>query len=162
MGQKKITLQTIATHLGCNVSTAHGLVKKLDIDRTNTTLDEIRFLYIQHLRKVVADRGGDSAFDLTVNRTRLAKEQADRLAIKNEITRGQLASVAYLELILANTSAKAAGLFDALPGMMKRHIPHLTEKNIDLVRAEIAKVVALFEAMTLRDSLEEIKKTKID
>src|ERR1700712_838856 len=48
--------------------------------------------YLAHVRDIAANRTGDEAtnLDLTEQRARLAKEQADGAAIKNGVLRGEL------------------------------------------------------------------------
>lgn len=56
-------------------------------------LDACRVAYIRHLRTVAAGhQSADGALDLTAERARLSKEQADAQELKNAITRGELVS----------------------------------------------------------------------
>ncbi len=54
-------------------------------------LDQCRVAYIRHLRETAAGRGaGPAADDLTAERARLAREQADHFALKNAALRKEL------------------------------------------------------------------------
>ncbi len=54
--------------------------------------------YTAHLREVAAHRGGETAIlDLTTERARLAKEQADGQELKNRQARGELVAAADVE-----------------------------------------------------------------
>jgi len=57
-------------------------------------LDACRLAYLRHMREVAAGRSGVSAsgdaLDLAGERARLAKEQADAQAMKNDVARGAL------------------------------------------------------------------------
>lgn len=84
-------------------------------------------------------------------RARLAKEQADRVAMQNAVTRGELAPVVLLEQVLAAAAGKVAGIFDAIPGLVRRRVPRLTREELDPIAAEIAKARNLVAAMSLAD-----------
>lgn len=55
------------------------------------TLDEYRAAYIKHLRGRAAGHVSEDGLDLTAERARLAKEQADRIAMENAEARGEQA-----------------------------------------------------------------------
>src|SRR5699024_9229532 len=46
--------------------------------------------YCRHIREVAAGRGGSEQMNLTAERARLAREQADSYELKNAVTRGEL------------------------------------------------------------------------
>jgi phage terminase Nu1 subunit (DNA packaging protein) len=55
------------------------------------TLDEYRVAYIRHLRKRAAGHiSADGSLDVTAEKARLTKEQADRVAMENAEARGEL------------------------------------------------------------------------
>lgn len=59
--------------------------------RGSLDLDACRVAYIRHLREVAAGRAaGPSGDDLTAERARLAREQADNYALKNAAARLEL------------------------------------------------------------------------
>jgi len=112
--------------------------------------------YCGHLREQAAGRSsGIGTLNLVDERARLAREQADKIAYQNAITRGELAPVAILEEVLANTAAKVAKIFDAIPGMVRRRIPTLTADDIDLIADEIAKGRNLVAQISLADVYED-------
>ncbi len=94
---------------------------------------------------------GAGDLNLAGERARLAKEQADRVAMQNAVTRGELAPVVLLEQVLAAAAGKVAGIFDAIPGLVRRRVPRLTREELDLIAAEIAKARNLVAAMSLAD-----------
>jgi len=60
-------------------------------DPRSASLDEIRVAYIRGLRAAAAGHvSADGTLDLTAERARLAKEQADAQELKNAVTRGAL------------------------------------------------------------------------
>ncbi|MHB1360406.1 MAG: terminase small subunit [Rhodocyclaceae bacterium] len=89
--------------------------------------------------------------DLVAERTRLAKEQADKMAMQNAVQRGELAPVALIEEVLTKAASKVAGILDAIPGMIRRRVPLLTADDIDRIAAEIAKARNRVAGMSLAD-----------
>lgn len=96
------------------------------------------------------DPGAEQS-ELDQERTRLAKEQADKLAISNAERRGELAPVALLEQILATAGARVCAVFDAIPGKIKRRVPSLRAKDVEAIKQEIASARNVIALMTLSD-----------
>jgi phage terminase Nu1 subunit (DNA packaging protein) len=107
--------------------------------------------YTSHLREMAAGRAASGDLDLAGERARLAKAQADRVEMQNAVTRGELAPVVWMEEILCKAASKIAGIFDAIPGMVRRRVPQLTADDIDLIAGEIAKARNAVAAMSLAD-----------
>jgi hypothetical protein len=88
------TIDETADHIFISSRRFHELLAQGVIDkqgRGEYELDVVREQYIEHLRSVAAGRGSaDGAFDLTEERARLAKEQADAQEMKNAVARGEL------------------------------------------------------------------------
>lgn len=113
--------------------------------------------YCSHLREQAAGRAGsDGSLDLVSERARLAKEQADKVAFQNALTRNQLAPVDLLEEVLAKAAARINGVFDAIPGMIKRRVPTLSSEDVDLIAGEIARGRNIVAAMSLNDVNESV------
>lgn len=100
--------------------------------------DEWLLAYCDHLREVAAGRGGDNALELAAERARLAKEQADKIAMANAVTRGELAPAHLLEEVLAKAGARAGRILETIPGLLRRRLPQLMADDI----AEVARIVA--------------------
>lgn len=106
--------------------------------------------YCDRLREVASGRMSESGDDgLTAERTRLTKEQADAQQMKNAVTRGELAPVIILEDVLATTAAKAAAVFDAIPGKVRRRLPDLPAAALHLITEEVTKARNIVAAMEL-------------
>src|SRR5438445_5249513 len=75
--------------------------------------------YCDHLREQAAGRYTGGELDLAEERARLAKEQADRLAMQNAVTREELAPVYVIEQVLSRAGTKVAGILDAIPGAVR-------------------------------------------
>lgn len=99
--------------------------------------------YCEHLRKLAAGRGGEVAIaTATAERARLAKEQADHIALKNARERGALLDARVVERewseILRNVRA---GLL-AVPSRAAQRLPHLNMHDVVEIDAQIRDVLA--------------------
>lgn len=113
--------------------------------------DEWLLAYCDHLREMAAGRGGESGAELVAERARLAREQADKIAMQNAVTRGELAPAYVLEEVLSRAGARAARLLETIPGTLRRRLPQLTSDDIAVVTGIVAKARNLAAAMKLAD-----------
>ena len=97
--------------------------------------------YCRRLREVASGRGQDAP-DLTAERTRLAKEQADGKAIENELRRGHLIDAEAAGRRWDDEIVKLRSRLLAVPGDVALALPHLTKHDL----AEVDRV--LRDAMT--------------
>ena len=118
------------------------------------TMADIRVAYIRRLREEAAGRATDGDLDLATERARLAKEQADKVAMHNAITRGELAPVAAMEAVLATVGTRVGKILDTIPGLVRRRVPGIGSDVIEHITADIAKCRNMAAAMTLA-SLEQ-------
>lgn len=146
-----LTQQVIADHLDLSQAQVSQWLERLQIDWKSTALDVIRVAYIRELREQAAGRAAIGDLDLATERARLAKEQADKVAMQNAVTRGELAPVVLIEEVLTNAAAKVAGVFDAIPGVVRRRFPALPSEAIELIGGEIAKARNVVAGMSLAD-----------
>ncbi|WP_051975386.1 terminase small subunit [Cupriavidus necator] len=108
--------------------------------------------YCGHLRETAAGRASEEeGLDLIAERARLAKEQADRIALQNEVTRRELAPVHLIEQVLSQAGARVSGILEAIPGMLKRRLPSLSADDVELITREVAKARNIAAAVTLDD-----------
>jgi len=126
-------------------------LQRRSILREKASLGEWLAAYCSHLREQAAGRQASGDLDLATERARLAREQADKVAMQNALTRAELAPVSILEEILTKAAAKIAGTLDAIPGLVRRRVPKLTAEEIALIEAEIAKVRNRIAGMTISD-----------
>ncbi len=113
--------------------------------------DEWLLAYCDHLREVAAGRGGEAGKELTAERARLAREQADRLAMQNAVTRGELAPAHLLEQVLAKAGARAGRILETIPGLLRRRLPQLTADDVIEVTRVVAKARNVAASMRLAD-----------
>lgn len=87
------TLSEVAAHLGVSLKYVNDLIAKGYIqkqDRAKYDIDECRISYISNLREMAAGRAANGDLDLSAERARLAKEQADAKEMENMVERGEL------------------------------------------------------------------------
>ncbi|EPG2416644.1 terminase small subunit [Stenotrophomonas maltophilia] len=113
--------------------------------------DEWLLAYCDHLREVAAGRGGEAGKDLTAERARLAREQADRLAMQNAVTRGELAPAHLMEQVLSKVGARAGRILETIPGTLRRRLPQLKAADVEVVAQIVAKARNLAASMRLAD-----------
>ena len=146
-----LTQKEISEHLDLSQAAVSQWLDRLGIDWKVSCLDEIRVAYIRSLREQAAGRAASGDLDLATERARLAKEQADKVAMQNAETRGELTRTVVLEQILTGAAAKIAGILDAIPGMVRRRVPGLSSGDIDMIGSEVAKARNTIAAMSLND-----------
>ncbi len=110
--------------------------------------------YCSHLRETAAGRAAGGDLDLVNERAMLAREQRVRLEMANAVTRRELAPVVLIEEVLSKAGGKIAGIFDAIPGSVRRRVPSLSADEIKNIAAEIARVRNIVAAMSLADLRE--------
>lgn len=87
------TIVEIAKHIGVTPKYVQDLINEGVIDRKDRgtyDINECRDAYIKKLREAAAGRANSGDLNLTDERARLAKEQADAKEMENSITRGEL------------------------------------------------------------------------
>ncbi|MEZ0231887.1 MAG: terminase small subunit [Methylophilaceae bacterium] len=155
---KKPTTQKIFGEIvGISQPAVSDLLKRKVIVEGATLADWLR-CYCSQLREQAAGRFSGGDLDLVGERARLAREQADRIAYQNAVTRNELAPVVLIEEVLARAASRVAGIFDAIPVALKRRCTDMSPDQMDLIATEIAKVrniVAAISLADLNDSSEE-------
>lgn len=114
--------------------------------------------YCSHLREQAAGRAAEGGLDLATERARVAKEQADKLAMQNAVTRKELAPTYLLEDILARAGGKAGAILDTIPGLIKRRNAGMNAADVAAIKAEVDKARNAFAHLSLAD----IEKTEDD
>lgn len=142
----------VAAHLDLSDRSVRELESKLNVP-TDYTLRTFRLAYIRHLREVAAGRAGTGDLDLATERAGLAREQKERVALQNAVTRRELAPVMIIEQVLARAGSKVAGILDAIPGMIKRRIETISIADIHLITAEISRARNIAASVSINDLL---------
>jgi Phage DNA packaging protein, Nu1 subunit of terminase len=114
----------VADWLGVSDRTVRDLADRSIIIRTGRGKYDLRAsiaAYTAHLREVSAGRGGETQIlDLTEQRARLAKEQADATALKNATTRGELVKAEAVAQEWEGIVAEVRSAMLAIPGRIRR------------------------------------------
>ncbi len=110
--------------------------------------------YCSHLRETAAGRQAGGELDLVAERAMLAKAQRERIEMQNGVTRGELAPVVLIEEVLSKAGSRIAGIFDAIPGAVRRRVPSLSSDEIGNIEKEIAKARNIVAAISLDDLRE--------
>ena len=108
--------------------------------------------YTKHLREQAAGRGADG--ELARERARLAREQADRVAMDNAVNRRELAPVSVLELVLAKMAGDVGSLLQGLVPRVRRRVELPTEA-LRIFEEEVSKARNRAAALSLADAEDE-------
>jgi phage terminase Nu1 subunit (DNA packaging protein) len=81
----------------------------------------------------------------------LAREQRDRIAMQNAVTRRELAPVATLEMALATMGRKVAAVLESIPVNIKRRSKNLTAEDIAIITGEINRARNIAAAAQLEE-----------
>ncbi|WP_424989720.1 DNA packaging protein [Fluviibacterium sp. S390] len=94
--------------------------------------------YVRHLRAMAAQWGTeDQAANLTAERARLAKEQADAQALKNGVARAELVKADEVVREWAEVLRKIRAGVLAVPARLRGEIPDLTAAELEKIDREI-------------------------
>lgn len=154
------TQTEVAAHLDLTQSAVSQLIAArilpASAGRGGLDIDECRVSYVRHLREVAAGRQaaakGDG-LDLVAERARLAKEQADGLAMKNAITRGQMIPAEAAVRVVGESCSTIRTHFLAMPSNAAprlfrcKSIAELQEMLMGLVVQALAELSIGFERL---------------
>ena len=147
------TQADVAAHLDLTDRTVRDLKRRgvFGADgRGQMDLDACRIAYIRHLRERAAGRASDDAeaegLDLTAERARLAREQADHFAMKNARERKELAP-------LADITAALVAVIEMAKAKLMR-VPAKVAKSDGKLKARIADA--------LEDALDELSVARVE
>lgn len=91
--------------------------------------------YTAHLRAQAAARSGSKS--LTAERTRLAREQADKLELANQAARRELVPAREVEAVWATILRDVRAAMLALPGRLQQRLGHLTAHDVAQIDREV-------------------------
>jgi phage terminase Nu1 subunit (DNA packaging protein) len=98
--------------------------------------------YCEHIRATASGRGGeDEAKTLTAERTRLAREQAEQVALKNAALRRDLVPAADVERTWTAMIRQARSALLAVPSRIRQIIPHLPADEVEVIDGELRRVL---------------------
>jgi len=148
---KKLTQARFAQLVGITQPAVSSLLLR-GVLRSGDTCGNWLLAYCGNLRDAASGRvRSDEALDLDAQRARLAAAQAEKIELENSVKRGDLAPALIMEQVLAATGAKIAAALDALPALLKRRLPMLTDADVEVMRRELAQVRNTAAALNLED-----------
>lgn len=112
-----------------------GIVQR--IGRNQFSLQKSVSLYCEHLRGVAAGRGGDGTQELTAERARLAREQADNTALKNAQMRRELVPATDVQREWTLILTRVRNEMLAVVSRVRQTLPHLTHYDVEQLDREI-------------------------
>lgn len=98
--------------------------------------------YCDHLRATASGRGGEQGVDTLVSeRTRLARESADQMAMKNAASRRELVPAAEVEREWSEVIRRVRSGCLAIPSRVRQALAHLTAFDVQAIDAEVRAVL---------------------
>lgn len=133
--EKQITQHEFAELIGVSNPTVSGLAKRGILEPGATAATWLK-AYCAHLREQAAGRSPS----LAEARTSVALEQKSLLRIKKHQALGEWAPIENLSLVLARVTAQMAARFDAIPVRLKQAVPAIGDRELTLIRGELADI----------------------
>lgn len=143
------------------VGVSQQVVSKLELRGTcnrSMSLGEWLLSYCRYQRAVAAGRAASGDDGLSKERSLLIREQRERVAMQNKVTRRELLPAILIEAVLARAGSRVAAILEGIPGMIRRRSPELSSMNIALISGEIARARNIAAALSL-DDLKEVPST---
>ena len=135
-----IAAATLADMFGVTIRTITDLAKRGIIVRAGRgyALRASVRGYCDHLRKLATGRGGDQAIaSATAERARLAREQADHVAIKNAVARREFVPAAEVEAEWSGILRTVRAGMLVVPSRAAQRLPHLTAHDVSEIDQEV-------------------------
>lgn len=149
-----VTQEQFAALVGISQQAVSELVAR-EVLLRNSSLGEWLTAYCTNLREQAAGRASaNGSIDLVAERARLARAQAERVEMENAVTRKELAPVTLLTEVLARTASEIAAVLEALPVQLKRTTTTMSQRDIEVMTAEIARARNVAAAIDL--NLEDL------
>ena len=158
------TQAEVGQHLDLSERSVRDLITRAILPQTSRKaldLDACRIAYIRHLRETAAGRAtGAEADDLTAERARLAKEQADHYSLKNGQLRGELVSAVEITRAVVSCFGHVRDRLTALPARLAGPLARMAtaaetraalSRGIDEALMELAEVKVI-EVAEVRDA----------
>lgn len=131
----------MATLLGLSRRKVSDLAARGLLTRTSRgqyELASIR-LYVSHLRTIAAARGGDDDIDLTAERARLARAQADKAEAQVRVLRGELVEVDAVKREWSDILRSVRSRVLSVPSRVRQSLPHLTGHDVERLDSELRR-----------------------
>ena len=145
MATDDVSADDLATLLGISTRTLTDLAKRghlVKATRGRYRLAASVTAYCAHLRGIAAGRGGDDQVTtLTAQRARLAREQADAVALKNDAARGSMVSAAEVEREWSDVLRTIRACMLAVPLRVQQRLPHITRTDVEVIQMQVREAL---------------------
>ncbi len=145
MEEREVSGHELAAVLGVNDRTVRALNERglvVKRGRGRYALLASVTAYVEHLRGIASGRGDEAlVFDLTRERARLAKEQADKQALQNEALRGSLVSADDVKREWASVLRTVRSKLLSVPSRIRQSLAHLTAHDVEAIDAELRRTL---------------------
>jgi len=136
-----VSARDLGAYLGVSDRSVRELAARGAIERTARgrydLADSVR-RYCTHLREVAAGRGGEGAvLDLTQERARLAREQADAQELKNRTSRGELLPADAVEREWSDILQRVRSALLSITGRVRQQISTMDTAQATILDREI-------------------------
>lgn len=133
------TQKDVANRCGISVSRVAHLVRDGVLPKSGRgeyDVDLCFRLYQQRMRDTAAGRRGKGDLDLTAERARKAKEEADRLELENAVRRGELLERSAVDEAAIGAFSRVRAKLLAIPGKVAPVCATITDPNEVYERVE--------------------------
>lgn len=145
MESRDVSARQLGEVLGLNERTVRELVDRGIVTRTSRGRYDLFgsvLAYVEHLRSVAAGRGGEAAsYDLTRERARLAKEQADERELRNATLRGELVEAEAVRREWSDVLRGVRSRILSVPSRVRQSLPHLTAHDVERIDGELRRAL---------------------
>ena len=117
--------------------------------------------YCGNLREVAAGRLASGDINLATERALLAREQRDKIAMQNAVSRGELAPRALLTQVLAAAAPKMCGLLESIVPSLRKRSGYGAE-DLDFVARTIADARNAIADLRLPDLIADTDDDDVD
>jgi terminase small subunit / prophage DNA-packing protein len=136
-----VSATRLARWLGVTTKTVRELAAKGIVERVGRgryRLETSVSRYCDHIRRTASQRGGEASLaTLRDERIRIAREQADALALKNAAARGEMLDAKEAEATWSSTLRNVRAGMLAVSSRCGSRLPHLTPHDIAEIDAEV-------------------------
>jgi phage terminase Nu1 subunit (DNA packaging protein) len=158
-GNQMPTQQEFAVHVGITRQTAGEMIRKGTIP-AHGTMDELRLAYCAHLREVAAGRSSAKAqaagLDLTAERARLSKLQADKVEIELAELRGEVVRTEDVAEVMQGHVIAARSRLLALPSkLVALFSPDMRPQTLALAEGVVREAL---EELSSDEFVDEVRR----
>ena len=123
--------------LGITARRLQQLVKEGHVGRVQSGRYELGPTVRDYLAFSQASKS-EEAIDFYLQRARKMRAEADRIELELATQRREYIHATHVERILERFASEAAASFEAAPGRIRNRIPHLSSKEIDIIKTVLA------------------------